>query len=50
MTTIHVPATSANLGPGFDSLGLALTLDLAVTIGQPQTHWQIDVSDPHLLV
>lgn len=42
MTTIHVPATSANLGPGFDSLGLALTLDLAVTIGQPQTHWQID--------
>jgi homoserine kinase len=24
--TIRVPATSANLGPGFDSLGLALTL------------------------
>lgn len=23
---IHVPATSANLGPGFDSLGLALGL------------------------
>lgn len=23
---IHVPATSANLGPGFDALGLALTL------------------------
>lgn len=24
--SVHVPATSANLGPGFDSLGLALTL------------------------
>jgi len=24
--TIRVPATSANLGPGFDSLGLALDL------------------------
>lgn len=42
MTTIHVPATSANLGPGFDSLGFALTLDLAVTIGQSQARWQVD--------
>jgi homoserine kinase len=24
--SVHVPATSANLGPGFDALGLALTL------------------------
>ena len=24
--TIHVPATTANLGPGFDTLGLALDL------------------------
>ncbi|MCJ7764321.1 MAG: homoserine kinase, partial [Thiovulaceae bacterium] len=24
--TISVPATSANLGPGFDSLGLAVNL------------------------
>ena len=24
--TVRVPATSANCGPGFDSLGLALTL------------------------
>ena len=24
--TVRVPATSANLGPGFDSLGLALSL------------------------
>ena len=24
--TVRVPATSANLGPGFDSLGLALAV------------------------
>lgn len=29
--TVRVPATSANLGPGFDSLGLALTLYDEVT-------------------
>jgi len=23
---VRIPATSANMGPGFDSLGLALTL------------------------
>ena len=26
MINIRVPATSANLGPGFDSLGIALNL------------------------
>lgn len=31
MVTVSVPATSANLGPGFDSLGLALTLYNEVT-------------------
>jgi homoserine kinase len=30
--TVRVPATSANLGPGFDSLGLALTLYDEVTV------------------
>jgi homoserine kinase len=30
--TVEVPATSANLGPGFDSLGLALTLRDEVTV------------------
>jgi len=30
--TIKVPATSANLGPGFDSLGLALELNNIITI------------------
>jgi homoserine kinase len=35
--TVRVPATSANLGPGFDCLGLALDLhdDVAVTAGDP---------------
>jgi len=33
--TVRVPATSANLGPGFDSLGLALaiTQDITVALG-----------------
>lgn len=30
--TVRVPATSANLGPGFDSLGLALSLYARVTL------------------
>ncbi len=31
--TVRVPATSANLGPGFDSLGMALEITQDVTIG-----------------
>jgi homoserine kinase len=35
--TIRVPASSANLGPGFDALGLALTTYLDFTLdGRPQ--------------
>lgn len=30
--TVHVPATSANLGPGFDSMGLALMLSNSFTV------------------
>ncbi|HZU77472.1 MAG TPA: homoserine kinase, partial [Dehalococcoidia bacterium] len=30
--TVAVPATSANLGPGFDSLGIALDLTGRVTL------------------
>src|ERR1700761_4435182 len=29
---VRVPATSANLGPGFDTLGLALSLDDELTV------------------
>ena len=34
---VRVPATSANLGPGFDALGLALTLYNEVTRGRVAT-------------
>ncbi len=34
---IRVPASSANLGPGFDALGMALTLYAEVGIGEPPT-------------
>ncbi|MGZ4523626.1 MAG: homoserine kinase, partial [Mycobacteriaceae bacterium] len=32
VATVRVPASSANLGPGFDSLGLALDLWDEVTV------------------
>jgi homoserine kinase len=32
---IQVPATSANIGPGFDVVGLSLSLHLTLTVGQP---------------
>ncbi|RKR20265.1 homoserine kinase [Arthrobacter oryzae] len=32
LVTVRVPATSANLGPGYDSLGLALTLHDTLTV------------------
>jgi homoserine kinase len=40
--TVHVPATSANLGPGFDCFGLALGLVNEVTLdtdGPPGVTW-----------
>jgi homoserine kinase len=48
--TIKVPATSANLGPGFDALGLALdlwnetmfTTDLETDERIPSTDWKAD--------
>jgi len=42
MLTISVPATSANLGAGFDSIGLALDMQLTLQVLQPSDHWQID--------
>ncbi len=44
--TVRVPATSANLGPGFDCLGLALALTTDVTIS-PEP---IDNAAPHPMV
>jgi homoserine kinase len=34
--TVRVPATSANLGPGFDCLGLALDLWATITVGRSE--------------
>lgn len=33
--TIKVPATSANIGPGFDVVGLSLSLSLTLTVSYP---------------
>ncbi|KAF8807658.1 homoserine kinase [Phlegmacium glaucopus] len=35
--TIRVPATSANIGPGFDVVGLSLSLYLTLTVSYPLT-------------
>lgn len=42
--TVSVPATSANLGPGFDALGLALDLCDEVTVSVVDSGLQIDVA------
>lgn len=39
---IRVPATSANLGPGFDSCGLALSRYLTIEVIDEDTKWTID--------
>jgi homoserine kinase len=43
--TVRVPATSANLGPGFDCLGLALDLrdEVVVTAGDPDEGDRVEV-------
>lgn len=46
--TVRVPATSANLGPGFDCFGLALDLCNQVTIdtgGKPRVTWEGEGAD-----
>ncbi|WP_049559034.1 homoserine kinase [Nonomuraea sp. SBT364] len=57
---IRVPATSANLGPGFDSLGLALSLydDVQVTLAgdgaqvtvEGEGAGEVDTGEGHLVV
>jgi len=50
MTTVRVPASSANLGPGFDTLALALDLYLECSF-EPAPEWDITVSgrDAHCI-
>ncbi|WP_137597080.1 homoserine kinase [Paucilactobacillus kaifaensis] len=38
---IKVPATSANLGPGFDSIGIAVSLFLTVEVAEQTKTWTI---------
>lgn len=38
---IKVPATSANLGPGFDSIGIAVSLYLTIDVIGKSDHWLI---------
>ena len=42
--TVRVPATSANLGPGFDTLGLALALYDELTVEATSGGLQVDVT------
>ena len=44
--TVTVPASSANLGPGFDTLGLALGLydDVTVETVDPETDGDLTVA------
>lgn len=40
MFVIKVPASTANLGPGFDSIGLAVNLYLTITVEQSEV-WEV---------
>ena len=42
MMKIIVPATSANVGPGFDSVGVALSKYLEIQVLEPSDSWQVD--------
>lgn len=39
---INAPASTANLGPGFDSLGMAVSLYLEVKVLNVSDHFQVD--------
>lgn len=42
MYKIKVPASSSNLGPGFDTLGIALNLYLTLEIGEETEEWVVE--------
>ncbi|HLR63786.1 MAG TPA: homoserine kinase [Lentibacillus sp.] len=44
---IRVPASSANIGPGFDSMGLALNIYLTLDIS-PSDKWEVEQHPQHL--
>lgn len=39
---IKTPASTANLGPGFDSIGMAVSLYLSVKVLGPSQDWRVD--------
>lgn len=39
---IIVPATSANIGPGFDSIGVALSKYLIIEVLEESTEWLVE--------
>ncbi|MGT2757613.1 homoserine kinase [Streptococcus ovuberis] len=45
---IRIPATSANLGPGFDSIGLALSRYLTIEVLKPADEWYIEHNLPYV--
>lgn len=49
MLIIQVPGSSANLGPGFDSIGLALNLYLRLEVEESDT-WEVVMGSPELEV
>jgi len=42
MISVRVPATSANLGPGYDAVGLALSLSMRIGLGR-SSHPEIEI-------
>ncbi len=45
---IIVPATSANIGPGFDSVGVALSKYLAVEVLEHTNEWIVEHQLEHV--
>ena len=39
---IRVPATSANIGPGFDSVGVALSKYLSIEVLEKSDKWVVE--------
>lgn len=45
---IRIPATSANIGPGFDSVGVALSRYLTIEVMEPAEDWFIEHDLPYV--
>ena len=45
MIKIRIPATSANMGPGFDSLGIALSLYNYISVEEIDSGLEIKILD-----